>query len=702
MKKLLIALSTLFIVACSDGDIGGYTESIIKGASAPEANASEQQPSLLKKSSSPLDEDLSGLDEEELREKLMNSYPWPKPEGVAAPSSSSGSGGSSGSRLEGSLNLPHNPSDGEILPFSWKNVNPSFAERENGHEYGFDRDPSDRDPVVYISTKNGVGIAFDFLFDKSAFSDYYLLNDKESVADIENKKTIPSGYNTLSSDAAVYTLYGCLDRQLKRRSPTCYNTQKKIQVIPYELVEKNIIYVEFDDQTISSCEDDQNRINNDNKDGCVGYDYETLCKDGFTKCCAEKYINDVFKQAVMKVNVYQLSKCLFGKQEKLEVQMSNPKQTHIDQYTKMKFYADRRHDAKIGSSDNYSSPFWHIVYAINKERKIWHLKECNTKDFDLSSCQGFRPEREPKDVQYFLTGCDDGEHPVTIKAKQTINNGSEEMHYYINENDGKFKECHILFTDNGYPVVPSKDGIEGFMRAMNAEFMNDSKFYKYLRHGGIIFVPRRAGESGLYTLAHELGHSFGLVDVSLSEAFRIKQDDDSDKRQSGFKNLDNGNVGYRQYKNLYASSETNVMAWESPVGRRLRYRPTPIACTDGTSYYKELNNDGSVNKEGGRWGTIERRIPDGTDTTADGTIIKDWDEFQWECVRGKCYDENSVEVFASKKRQQAFKLSGWCDKQKNDKKDPINRYAENQRIFNMLRDSSLDERVMDLLAKPTN
>ena len=207
MKKLLIILSAVFVAACSDGEIGGYTESIIKGASAPESNASlEQQPSLLKKSSSPLDEDLSGLDEEELREKLMNSYPWPKPEGVAAPSSSSGSGESSGSSqniLEGSLPMPHNPNTGIIEPFNWQKLAPSFEDSRN-YRYGFDQDPTGKDPVVYISTKVNVGITITPFLSNIAYSKYYLLKEDEPLEKINTSgRNFYAIYVTPSSSSSI-------------------------------------------------------------------------------------------------------------------------------------------------------------------------------------------------------------------------------------------------------------------------------------------------------------------------------------------------------------------------------------------------------------------------------------------------------------------------------------------------------------------
>ena len=153
MKALLTILSIFFITACSDVDMGGYTESILKQAGS--SNISESQGNdnqqILRKQASPLDDDLSGLDEDELREKLMSSHPrslaLAKNDADPESSCSTSDESSSSENTSPDLPLPHNPATGGIKPFFWKNVAPSFDESSD-HEYGFDQDPTGKDPIV--------------------------------------------------------------------------------------------------------------------------------------------------------------------------------------------------------------------------------------------------------------------------------------------------------------------------------------------------------------------------------------------------------------------------------------------------------------------------------------------------------------------------------------------------------------------------
>ena len=160
MKKLFFTISILFLLACSDSDLNGYTESIIKGSNTSNLNSllKKDESQSLKKTVFPLEEELSSLDEEELKEKLMSTYPWPKAEGTVAPNTSSSStntsSGSTAILYENTFTLPYNPRDGRIVQYQWKNVDPVFAEPDN-YPYGFDRDPTDKDPFVYISVETG-------------------------------------------------------------------------------------------------------------------------------------------------------------------------------------------------------------------------------------------------------------------------------------------------------------------------------------------------------------------------------------------------------------------------------------------------------------------------------------------------------------------------------------------------------------------
>ena len=684
MKKLLIALSTLFIVACSDGDIGGYTESIIKGASAPESNASlEQQPSLLKKSSSPLDEDLSGLDEDELREKLMNSYPWPKPEGVAAPSSSSGSGesGSSSISIENTFDLPHNPNDAVILNFKWNDVAPVFAEPPN-YEYGFDRDVEDKDPTVYISVEiNGPekkSVSFIPYLSSKAYDEYYLLNETYAKYKMDKyKKVISNGsFSSIeiadASDGGNYVLYGCKNNSKGKK--TCQNAHgkvknhKRINVVPFEKITKKMIYVPINGNDGTKLDDENEKC------GVEGFS-----EKGFIKDCIEKNFNDVYKQAVIEGNVIQQKASDYGIYGLKEINMTTPVITKTVFFDKLIETAKE----KIKQSGVFQkdlsgklvinqdkAEYLHIIFAINKERKIWNLGDCPEGKYDLSACSSFHPEKEPKNIHYFwYDKYERQKKNAKIRVRQTIEDGIKKMHYYL-EIEGKpfpyeFGKNDILETDDGYPVVPTEAGINGAVAGLSRsleEKANDIQSY-----GSIVFVTKRVGKSLYNVLMHELGHSFGLTDVSRSSVYRITENalyTDEEETKQGIN--ENGTIVPKTYSNLYASRETNLMTWQVPTGQKLRYRPMQVACTGGTKYYKKLKDgDGTFDEKEGSWGSVERMISGAFETN------------QWECIRGRCLDDPN---YSTDERKEYFKREGRCFSNNkpngDDKKNILSTYND--------------------------
>ena len=677
MKKLLIILSAVFVAACSDGEIGGYTESIIKGANAPESNASlEQQPSLLKKSSSPLDEDLSGLDEEELREKLMNSYPWPKPEGVAAPSSSSGSGESSGSSqniLEGSLPMPHNPiylRAEEIQTFDWRNVNATFAE-DTQHKYGFDQDPKGKDPNIYISTKENEGIRVMPYFSSIAYDNFYLHDESSNTVDFGGKdpQLFKDKPTQLSDKKTTYVLYGCRKIPLRRQpSPSCYNLRKKIHVLPYTLKTKNIVYTQIDG------------------DGWNSQDSE--CNKGFNETCVTDIFNKIYNQAVVNVNIAEKGSQKDYKLDGLiEVSMNNQEENKYVLKDLLEKTVDKINKSgalekdEFGKYKNTDNPYWHIVFAVNKVRKKWDLSKCISSTYDLSSCKKFHPEDEPANTEYRLYNKDNGPNPKTdpiveIKMIQTLNSLDEVvMHYYIEKKGNPFPYQYspkeVLYTDNGYPVIPYPKEPSGLVGAVSIPL--DKKFNKnlelfddYLPYGSIIFVPRKAGKTGYYMLMHELGHSFGLTDVAKSYVFKFIEDD---RERGSFYLNKYGNMGKgnRKYENFYASSETNLMSWQTPNGIKLRYRPSQMVCTGGTVYYKKSLNvvldGGRIKKEfdqtQGTYGAVERVVKIKNDKNE---RVLGYEINQWECIRGNCYDQDfsSSDDLIKKARKEFIIPTDWC------------------------------------------
>ena len=449
--------------------------------------------------------------------------------------------------------------------------------------------------------------------------------------------------------------------------------QKQIQVIPYEQETKKIVYVEING--------DGWRANN------------TECDDGFTEDCVRNYFNEVYKQAVVDVNITPKTADEFGinkegLREKLEEYINKNKITNglsVDDFFKgdlivvdmtaptnnkplyqamLSKALEHRNNIKESDAlkqdntiNNKKSPYWRIVYAINKVRKEWHLAKCMNDDYDLSVCvdestkekiNTFNPERESYETDYFLDrrNCE-GEKdlpPLSVKIRIKQKNGK--IQYHIDAFEGKYKPCHILYTDNGYPVVPSEEGVKG---AAAATIRMEDFFYKgYLPYGSVIFAPRRVGKTGLRMLMHELGHSFGLTDVSKSYYYKYLSVKDSLSEVADYDG--SSKKDKREYSIEYASAETNLMSWMMPAGIRIRYRSIPVACTGGANYYEKTIVD-EINK-------ITIFDPNSKLGTVEHTISGNGELHQWDCIRD-CYDE-SKDTFVIKDRENFWQFKGPC------------------------------------------
>ena len=681
MKKLFFTISILFLLACSDSDLNGYTESIIKGSNTSNLNSlsKKDEPQALKKTVSTFEEDFSSLDEDELREKLLNTYPWPKAEGTAAPNTSSSStntsSGSTEVLYEDTFTLPYNPRDGRIVQYQWKNVDPVFEEPDN-YPYGFDRDPTDKDPFVYISVETGAesktnGWAkFVPHVNNHLFDVYKLLHEKfkDNPATVaSNGKQLIDGVPNLLKEGGTYTLYGCYKKcddssQLAKWK----KINKYLKILPYEPKTKNMIYVQIDGETPN--------------------EYE----NGFTHQLVTDTFNTIYAQAVVKSNFIELDakkdlkiheELFTTTKNVLIMNMTNPDNTI---YTFLKNKAiDMAKNKKV--SKDTESPYWHIVFAINKMRKEWELGECikmkKGDDYDLSRCGNFEailenPQNTPQNnTKYYLHyNCaimnNKGklEQPTEdeeVEVRAMLKNGSNFNYYIFRKGENKaikLDKCLVLYTEDGYPIVPSVDGAKngagGISLQLREEYDNEFKRYDgYLPYGSIIYAPRGPGKSGLYVLMHELGHSFGLSDVSKSNVYKVKE-----KTIYNYRNTQKSLL----YSNDYASSETNMMSWQAPAGRRIRYRNTPIVCTAGTRYYKypsSWSSSSSSLLSSSSESTYER-FPNSIERP-----IANGFENQWECIRD-CFKNDLFTQQQKDARIMHWEHKDWCldnDKPLNNK-----------------------------------
>lgn len=691
MKKEFLSLSTIFFIACSSNDVNGYTSSIIKDFD----NISDSPLSLYKKSftdetSLELEEDFSSLDDDVLREKLMNSYPLPKADPMPKQAmESSSSAQSTTSSSETLYDLPHKQNTGVIELFDWKVLSPDFMEPQN-YPYGFDKDQEPDpltdplyDPLVYISVEvqknktttqielnsNAEDIPLVELYvpvEHKAFTDFYLLHNKytkdlldengalikgdnkitEKLAKqiiehgikftnkteykegsnikyyIYNKledhqnNTYALGYSKTKNDEKEYIIYPPLTQensQLKKyvldegiyhliaqNKSTMVSRflplQKRFQILHYPRKEIGFVFVQIDGKEINgwSAKKEKNSI---------------------TKESVKETFNKIYNQAVVYPNMISFSAKEFGISENINYELTSPNNIYYNEF-KNKADEQRR---KNGALKDYDSPYWHTIFAINQMRKKWSLKNCKDK---LSDCTGFKPEDEPEYTTYKMYGCSDegyteeNAQDVKIKIsikKATLEDGktktTKEYHIVRKAKNGEEKEgyrdCHILYTDNGIPIIPT---ISSYFGALAVSVPTEEKI-GHIPRGSTIFVPRTYGESGQNVVMHELGHSFGFTDVARKKDL---------VRKTQF--VENSNV--KPYVTFYASAETNLMTWQVPSGRKIRYRATPIACTGGTNYYY-LDDNSNLNPIGG----IER-------------ALKGAGENQWECIRGKCFDED--------------------------------------------------------------
>lgn len=415
-----------------------------------------------------------------------------------------------------------------------------------------------------------------------------------------------SGYK----DGGLFTLVG----KTKKPGTKVYiwTNILKIRIIPYTPIVKEFVFFEFDGS---------------DKDRKEWDPLEKEPENSITEKSVLNYFNKVYKQAAAKARI-TIGKDETGNDITID---ENTDINKIDMSKKFKINSidlievnmtenilspdrDRmvnaaiEYFAKYGDPTNQKSKYFHIVFAINKEKKTWKLENCidkSTHKIDLTSCNGFNPESEPDYVEYYITeeNCLDKEESTSAESLEEINSSKKKVkiqkkdnHYYaIKDGEAQtFKGCENLHTDNGYPILLGKDAkAGGISRIWDKELLtqvankinshgteesialteDQIEYKKHLPYGSFIFVKRSTGERGQYTVAHELGHSFGLTDVAVNHSEKTKTELSSQ----------NAILVTRTVKKppLSGTTETNLMTVMDISGPKIRYRDTPIACTMG-------------------------------------------------------------------------------------------------------------------------
>ena len=576
-------------------------------------------------------------------------------------------------RFEETNELSYNPYTGEIKPFVefYASTTIPYITETPNYAYGFDARPKEcfeKDdpeycnvkvgtkliyPIVYISVKEGDKASFvaHNITNKDLYpGGYILMHDqkytkgKDGLTLVNKSRTkhgkptedisYPIDVKTLS-DGGMFTLCGAIEKKVKgkvvkdKEGNTIYTCSKdvlKIQVIPYDKKIKEFIYVQLDGEK-STTESD---IYSDG--------WNPLKEDPENSFTEEKVVqnfNKVFKQALVEASsVTKGTKNEpFKVEDLISIDMTNPNDFWY-KLLKEKAYQFRH---LIEQKDDKSSAHWRVVFAINKERKKWTLKYCkknkkdSDKNIDLRFCNGFNPEQEPSYTKYYIYSPNEEcekiskikqkKTLVTIRKKTVIEDGIEMNHYYLfgeKNNNINYSSCNILYTDNGYPVVPNEDGVTGGAAAIT--YFNPEKLIeKNLPYESTVFAPRGKGESRQHTIVHEIAHSLGYTDIAKT-GIKIEKETK--------KGVD--------FENEYATSETNLMTWQDPTGKKIRYRETPIACSGGVKikYIIAPGKEYTIIKEQAFTGKGEK---------------------QWECIRD-CYTED----FAKHPNRKKYWLAEGC------------------------------------------
>lgn len=436
---------------------------------------------------------------------------------------------------DGSFDIKHNPWTGSIWPYDWNRVSSKIAFKEPiGYPYGFDRSTAsdvspEKDRFIYISTKNGENASFVPSLSNELFNEYQLKEEtSSSIIPLLNDQItyLPAG---------DYTLYGY-------NGISWENLDKHIKVISYEPKTKDIYYVQLDGD---------------------GWDTEND-KSSFTIERVTQEFNNVYRQVVMESNFIPRSPSFYNQPDVnldlsrlLQINMVTPNNLIYNYVGKQ---AEDRLFAQFSGKDMKSIDIKtlserHIVIAINKVLKYWPLKSIYENAGDLVGLTKYRfePEREPEGTTYAIQSigeCENGvgEKGIGVTIRREISE-DRKLHYYA-YHDGKkveFGPCDYLYTSNGYPVIPINNPTT---LAISYSFLK-----KGVHFGSIIWVPRGLAPMNFYTMMHELGHSFGLADVARED----------------------------EYSSGYSSKETNLMSWQAPTGRRIRYRNQQVVYSGGRS-----------------------------------------------------------------------------------------------------------------------
>ena len=179
---------------------------------------------------------------------------------------------------------------------------------------------------------------------------------------------------------------------------------------------------------------------------------------------------------------------------------------------------------------------------------------------------------------------------IPVQMKIGTYNKDEDSFFASISGAGSFdRKCMYFVYADVFPFVP-----DDAQTAQVTMCEYKSKANKAVI-GGLVWGAHLNGGASLNTFVHEIGHSYGLTDLYIT-------DDEPTFAET-----------YTSMYNTFAFDEGNIMFWRIPSGQRIRYRPLFVVNTGTSDSYGLNHNDLS---------------PDAT-------------ENQWECIRNseKCFKD---------------------------------------------------------------
>jgi len=378
---------------------------------------------------------------------------------------------------------------GSVVNYKWKDLVPGYTESDS-HLYGFDRDPlSDSLPeygeFVYLSVADSE-LAYLRIHLSSSAYDSYVLQDSSgiptSVVDSQN----------VALNAGNYTLYGV-------NGDSTVDLQRYVQVISYPVKTVPGKYVQIDG---------------------LGWDTANDTAS-FTFEKTKNKFDAIFAQGVLKSDFEDVSPANYRLPDTLVIDMtdidttllSNAYEKAKDLFTSTKDFADTR-----------------VIIAVNQMRKKWPLSSLYEHGNDSAiNFTNFNPLSENSGIVYKMESiggedCGGVGSTINVEIRGTLKNNTIVAPYYAFYNGSlvRFGSCDVLYTDNGYPIVPSADESNAAVTWGGPYTYSFGDGIDHYAVFSVVWAPRSAGTVSHNTLMHEIGHSLGLVDVHKDTTILVK------------------------------------------------------------------------------------------------------------------------------------------------------------------------------------